>query len=358
MKKILSAALVTIMALSLTACGSSNSANNTGNNTNNAEKTDTSAPSESSFPKMEITIATTLPNNDQDAVYAYCSKFAEVVTEKTGGAVTFDIQGDGILGNDTEIAEGIVLGTLDMGVTSNAAIANYDKTQNFFALPFLFENDDEANSFIDSDIVAELNENTYDDGIKILNILDGGFRVSLNTKHSIGNMNDYQGMKWRVPPMDLYVETFNALGANATPMSGAEVFTGLQQKTIDGCEFPVSSIYSMQLYTAADYIDLTNHMFTAWYMCLSDDLWEELTPELQQVFVEAGQEANETSRKIQIESVESQLEEIEAAGCTINRDVDVSAMREAVKPVCESYRDEIGAEFYDKAMEYIENLRK
>ena len=158
--------------------------------------------------------------------------------------------------------------------------------------------------------------------------------------------------------MDLFTDTFKALGANATPMGGAEVFTGLQQGTIDGCEFPVSSIYSMQLYTAAKYIDMTNHMFAAWYMCTSDDLWNKLSPEVQRIFEEAAKAANEASRKVQMESVEAQLSEIEKAGAVINRDVDTDAMREAVMPILESYRDKIGAEIYDKAMAYIDSLRK
>ena len=158
--------------------------------------------------------------------------------------------------------------------------------------------------------------------------------------------------------MDLFTDTFQALGANATPMSGAEVFTGLQQGTIDGCEFPVSSIYSMQLYTAAKYVDLTNHMFAAWYACVSDDLWDSLTPENQKIFEEAAKEANEVSRKAQTESVEAQLVEIEGAGCTVNRDVDIKGMRQKVQPILESYRDKIGSGVYDEAMEYIKSLRK
>lgn len=342
MKKVLSAALIFILVFAFTACGSD----------------DTPTTAEGDIPEMEITIATTQPSSDQDPVYVYCKKFADIVTEKTDGKITFDIQGDGVLGDDTEIAEGIALGTLQMGVTSNASISNYDAAQQLYALPFLFENDEEANAFIDSDIAAKMNEGVEDDGLKIMSILDGGFRESLNTKKTIKSMDDYKGMKWRVPPMDLFTETFKALGANATPMSGAEVFTGLQQGTIDGCEFPVSSIYSMQLYTAAKYIDMTNHMFTAWYACLSDDLWESLTPEVQQIFMDAAKEANEASRTAQIESVDAQLAEIEEAGGIVNRDVETDAMREAVQPVLESYRDKIGADVYDEAMDYIDTLRK
>lgn len=341
MKKIFSAVLVFVLMLAMAACGS-----------------DPSTGSEGKTEKMEITIATPHPNNEKDPVYIYCKTFADLVSEKTDGKITFDIQGDSVLGDDTEIAEGLALGTLQMGITSNAAISGYDPAQQLYALPFLFENDEEVNQFIDSDIAAGINKGVEDDGLRIMSILDGGFRQSLNTKKSIKGMSDFKGMKWRVPPMDLFTDTFQALGANATPMSGAEVFTGLQQGTIDGCEFPVSSIYSMQLYTAAKYVDMTNHMFAAWYACVSDDLWNSLTPENQKIFEEAAKEANEVSRKAQTESVEAQLVEIEGAGCTVNRDVDIKGMRQKVQPILESYRDKIGSGVYDEAMEYIKSLRK
>lgn len=342
MKKLFSAILILALLFAMTACGGS----------------DQSSASNDDVKEMEITIATPHPNNEKDPVYVYCKTFADLVTEKTEGKITFDIQGDSVLGDDTEIAEGLTLGTLQMGIASNAAISSYDAAQQIYALPFLFENDEEVNKFIDSDIATKMNKGVEDDGLKIISILDGGFRQSVNTKKSVRTMSDFKGMKWRVPPMDLFTDTFKALGANATPMSGAEVFTGLQQGTIDGCEFPVSSIYSMQLYTAAKYVDMTNHMFAAWYACASDELWDSLSPEIQKIFEDAAKEANETSRKVQVDSVESQLAEIEKAGCTVNREVDVKEMRQAVKPILESYRDKIGADLYDEAMEYIASLRK
>lgn len=342
-KKLLAAVLMLTLTLVITACGGGDS--------------DTPE-ADGEIKEMEITIATPHPNNEKDPVYVYCKTFADLVTEKTDGKITFDIQGDSVLGDDTEIAEGMVLGTLQMGITSNAAISSYNPAQNLYALPFLFKDDEEANAFIDSDIAAKMNEGVEDDGLKVLSVLDGGFRQSLNTKGSIKSMADFSGLKYRVPPMDLFTDTFKALGANATPMSGAEVFTGLQQGTIDGCEFPIASIHSMQLYTAAKYIDMTNHMFAAWYACVSDDLWESLTPEVQQIFADAAVEANEASRKAQIESVEAQISEIEKAGGVINYDVDTDSMREAVQPILDSYRDKIGAELYDETMEYIESIRK
>lgn len=339
-KKLLSMLLICILTVSMAACGNGNES------------------SESNGETMEITIATPHPNNESDPVYVYCKTFADIVTEKTDGKITFDIQGDSVLGDDTEIAEGLTLGTLDMGITSNAAVSSYDPAHQLYALPFLFKDDEEANAFIDSELAAEMNKGVEEDGLKIMSVLDGGFRQSLNTEKSIKNVGDFKGMKYRVPPMDLFTDTFKAMGANATPMSGAEVFTGLQQGTIDGCEFPVASIYSMQLYTAAKYIDMTNHMFAAWYACVSDDLWNSLSPEQQKIFEDAAVEANEASREVQIESVEKQLKEMADSGAVINRDVNVEEMRKAVEPVLNGYRDKIGADLYDKAMEYIESLRQ
>ena len=315
-----------------------------------------SAASGEGFPEMEITIATSHPNNEEDSLYVYCKTLADIVTEKTGGKITFDIIGDSVLGDDNEIAQGIAMGTLQMGVTSSAAVSNYEPCHQFLGLPFIFNDYEEAHTFLDSDIAAEMNETLYDDGLKVLNVLDGGFRECLNIVHPITDVDSFHGLKWRVVQQDMWITMFNLLGANATPMSGAEVFTGLQQGTIDGCEFPVSSIYSMQLYTAANYLDMTNHIFAAWYFCMSDELWESFSPELQQIFIDAGNEANELARQVDMESVDVQLAEIEAAGVQVNREVDTSNMRAAVEPMYEDYRDIIGADIYDRAMEFVNSM--
>ena len=347
-KKMITFLLVLVTALSLTACGQTATSPDPSSNPDAVV---------GGFPQMEITIATTHPGNEQDPMYIYCKTFGDYVTKKTNGAVTFDISSDSVLGNDVEIAQGLAMGTLKMGITSNAAISTYEPSQNFFSLPFMFANADEVHAYIDSDIVKEMNDALYDDGLKVLSVLDGGFRQCLNRVHPINSVSDFSGLKWRVPPMDLYVTTFNLMGDNATPMRGAEVFTGLQQKTIDGCEFPISSIYSMQLYTAVDYIDITNHQYAAWYACVSDELWESLGEELQGIFTEAAANANEKARAALASSEETQLAAIEAYGCTVNRNVDTSGMREAVAQMYDDYRGSIGEDIFQRSMDFLASLR-
>ena len=346
--------LVTFMMLFALLTGCSKDNDTSKPNTESEQKA--SSEEGNDFPELSITIATTHPNNEEDSLYLYCKTLADIVTEKTDGKVTFDIIGDSVLGDDTEIAQGIAMGTLQMGVTSSAAVSSYEACHQFLGLPFIFDDYEDAHVFLDSDISAEMNELLYDDGLKVLNVLDGGFRECLNTTRPITDVDSFDGLKWRVVPQDMWITMFNLLGANSTPMSGAEVFTGLQQGTIDGCEFPVSSIYSMQLYTATKYLDMTNHIFAAWYCCMSDELWESFSPELQQIFVDAGKEANEVARQADQDSVEVQLSAIEEAGVQVNRNVDTTNMRAAVEPMYANYRDAIGADIYDRAMAFIKSM--
>ena len=129
MKKMVTFLLVLVTVLSLTACGQTATSPDPSSNPDAVV---------GGFPQMEITIATTHPGNEQDPMYIYCKTFGDYVTEKTNGAVTFDISSDGVLGSDTEIAQGLAMGTLKMGITSNAAISTYEPSQNFFSLPFMF----------------------------------------------------------------------------------------------------------------------------------------------------------------------------------------------------------------------------
>lgn len=344
MKKAVSLVLALLLALSLTACG--------------GDQTSDPGQSETGFPKMEITLAHPHPTSEDDDVHYLALQFKKYVEEATGGSVTIDIVGDAVMGADAELLEGLTLGTLDCIITTGTAVSDQNPAHQILFMPFMFANYDEVHAFIDSDIMSELCKSAEEtSNAKVLAIGDGGFRQCLNNIRPITSVEDFKGLKWRVMSAPLYIDMFEKLGANPTPMSGSEVFTGMQQKTIEGCEFPIASIHSMQLNTVSKYIDLTNHMYSAWYLCYNNDKFEAFGDDLKAVMTEAAQKALADQRKLVVSTEESKLAEIENAGAIIGRNVDTTGMQAAVEPIYEDYYDIIGKDVFDESLAFLAGLR-
>jgi tripartite ATP-independent transporter DctP family solute receptor len=308
---------------------------------------------------MTFTIAHPHPMTEDDDVHILASKFGEYLKEATGGKVTVDIVGDGVMGMDAELLEGIQLGTLDCVVTTGTSVADQNPAHQVLFMPFMFADYDEVHKFIDSDIMQGLCEAPKTTcNCKILAIGDGGFRQCLNNKLPINSAADFKGLKWRVMSAPLYISMFDLLGANPTPMPGGEVFTAMQQKTVDGCEFPISSIYSMQLYTVSKYVDLTNHMYSAWYLCFNNSKFESFSPELQAVMEECAQKALADQRNAVASTEADKIAEIEKSGTIVGHNPDVASMQEAVAPLYEQFYDIIGKDVFDKTLAFLADIRK
>ena len=305
------------------------------------------------FPELKYTIAHSHPTTPDDDIHYFCTQFVKYVTEVTGDKITFDIVGDTILGGESELLESIGLGTIDIVPLPNVTVSSQSSPHEILAMPFLFKDFDDVHRFLDSEIMAELNESIITDcKAKVLAMGDGGFRYCLNNVRPIKTLEDFKGLKLRVMESALPISMFKLLGANPTPMVGGEVFAALQQGTIDGLEQPVTTLYSMQHWTVAKYLDMTGHQFTAWYLLMNIDQWNKLSAELQAIFLEAAAKAAADQRKAVIESEEKKIE-IMATNVIVNRNVDTSGMREAVKPLYQEYRGIIGEEIFGRALKFL-----
>ncbi|SCH44136.1 Extracytoplasmic solute receptor protein yiaO [uncultured Clostridium sp.] len=348
-RKILSSLLATTLLFSLSACG------------NGSSSTPVSDPSvsgkgggqEAGFPSMTIQIAHVNPTTDDDQYHKFATLFAEKVRAATDGAVTFEICGNSELGAEGDVITGMGLGTHQMSVMSNLAYAAVNGPSKVSEMPFMFADSKQAAAFFDSDIMKEVTDGMYDSlGVKVLGWAEGGFRNILSQK-PIRTPDDIKGMKIRVPESDTFMKTFEALGANPTPMAFSEVFTAVQQKTIDGLELPVASAYTGSYYEVCSHYNLTGHFYNGLAMSISTKLWETLSPELQEIFVEAAVEAGTEQRKWLAGKEQEMKDAMAEAGCTIVDDVDVVALRDAAANVYDFYRNEIGADLQDRAMAFI-----
>lgn len=309
---------------------------------------------EAGFPTMNIQLSHVNPTTDDDQYHKFATLFTEKVTAATNGAVTFDICGNSELGGEADVLTGFDLGTHELGIISNGSFASVYGPSNVVEMPFFFKDAQTAYDFLDGEIMAEVDDMLYNDmGYKVLGWAEGGFRNILSQK-PIREPADLKGMKIRVPEFDSFMATFKELGANPTPMAFSEVFTAAQQGVIDGLELPIASAYTGSYYEVCDCYDLTGHFYNAISMSCSKSFWESLSPELQEIFVTAAVEAGQEQREWLAGASEEMLSKMEAAGCEIVRDVDAAAFQAAVTPVYEMYREKIGSDLLNRAMEAVQ----
>lgn len=306
------------------------------------------------FPKMDLQLGHINPRSPSDQYDRFAVLFAEKINAKTGGAVNVEIFGSGQLGGERDAIEGLQMGTIDLHVFSNFAIAAVHAPSFMIELPFNFPDRQTVYDFLSSPIAQEIADKTYDAlDIKIIGWGEGGFRNVLNNVRPLVTPDDFKGIKLRVPESPMFVDTFRALGCNPTPISYPETYTAIQQGTVDGLELPIPSVYSGRYYEINKYMSMTGHFYNALACCVSKTLWESMSPELQKLFIEAAVEAGAEQRIFVQENDQKQLAEMIAAGLTVNRDVDTAAMQKAVASIYDKYRDIIGADLFDRAIKMI-----
>jgi len=308
---------------------------------------------------LEITICHGYSTSDSNNPCQYfATKFIEYVGEEAGDQVKFNIVGDSLAGGDLEVLEGLRFGTADMMIIAPDDMGTLQENLLMPAMPFLFSDTENVIAYLDSDIFRnELVKFEEEYGPHTLGIGINGFRQMINTKHPITCKDDLKGMKWRVPQDPLYLSTYKYLDTRPTPVSGDEMFSALQQGIVDGQCLPVSGVVSYGYDEIIDYLDVTNHMFTAWCLEIRGDLYDSLTPELQAIFDEAGRKAAEDQRALVQKDFERELKEVRDAGVAVNANVDTESMREAMAPLYDEYREKFGHEFWDASVKLIEEER-
>lgn len=275
-------------------------------------------------------------------------KFAESVKEKTNGQVEVQIFPNGQLGsNEREVVESLQLGTVNMTVVNGAVITNFVPKADVFNLPFIFKNTQHLYKTVDGeagDIVAKELEAK---GVKVLAWWSAPERSIFNSKKPIEKLEDLKGLKIRVTQNPVSIATFNALGALATPMAYGEVYSGMQQRAIDGAENDPLSYDTMKFYEVAKYYSITNHFMVACPFIIDLKYFNGLPQEIQQAISEAAVIGRDEMRTYTEKRVEETLKALQEKGAIVNKIEDLSPFRKAVEPVYQEFESKIGKDLID-----------
>ncbi len=281
--------------------------------------------------------------------------FAKEVAEKTNGRITFDVIHSGVLGGEVEMIPQLMSGTLDAGVLGGVnmfeSVAPAACVED---LPFLFRDRDQVLRASEGEFGRRIASEVIEPlGLKVLGYMEFGFRQFTNNKRPIVKPEDMKGIKFRSGPIAIRLKMFSALGATAVPIAFPELFTALQQGTVDGQENPLAVIESSKFYEVQKYLSLSDHISHMAPIVFNRGLWDSFKPEDQAVILEAARNAIVHEREVMAAAMATMIDRMKAAGMEVN-EVDKEAFKKAVQPVWDAYIAQFGRGLIDAALKAAE----
>ena len=223
--------------------------------------------------------------------------FCDEIDKGTQGRYKCQQFPNSALGGEREQIEAVQLGTQDIVNTSTGPLGNFVPEVKIVDIPFLFRNYDHARKVMDGPIGQDLLKKLQTKGLVGLAWTENGFRHMTNNKHPIVHAEDARGLKMRTMENKVHMEGYKTFGILPTPMPFPELFTALQQGTVDGQENPIPVILASKFSQVQKHLSLTGHVYSPAVLILSPAVWGKLSEADKKVFVEAAQKGGAAQRK-------------------------------------------------------------
>lgn len=292
--------------------------------------------------KMNISI----PQNSHYGVAV--DKFAEVIAAKSNGKYKIQNFYASALGNEREAMEAVQLGTLDLCMTSTGPVPNFVPDVAILDIPFLFRDYAHARATLDGPVGQEMLTKFDSKGFKALGWGENGFRHMTNSKHAVNGPADLKGLKMRTMENPVHIQAYKGFGIIPTPMAISEVFTALQQGTVDGQENPISVIQSWKFDQVQKHLTLTGHVYSPAVLLMGKALFDKLPAADKQIFLDAAKEAIKANRARIDEDERTGVAFLRSKGMLVVEDVDRTKYQEALKPVFAEFSKKFGEANIDK----------
>jgi len=296
--------------------------------------------------KMNISIA-------QNSHYGVAiDTFAREVEKRTDGRYKIQNFYSGALGAERESIEALQLGTLDLTMTSTGPVPNFVPDIAILDIPFLFRDYAQARAVLDGPIGQEMLQKFDAKGIHGLAWGENGFRNMTNSRHPVVVPEDLKGLKMRTMENPVHIQAYRAFGIIPTPMAFTEVFTALQQGTVDGQENPLSVITSAKLDQVQKYLTLTGHVYSPAVILMSKAQWDKLSAADKQAFNEAAKVAVKANRDRIDDDEKKAVAELRAKGMQVVEHVDKAKFQAALAPTFAEFGKKFGQDNIDRIRNY------
>ena len=287
--------------------------------------------------KMSVTVS------DSSTWYEAAEKLKEDLAEESDGRINLELFANEQLsgGDSGKAVEGLSKGTIDLTFNSTIIYSILDDRFGVASAPFLFKNLDEVDAVFNGSGGEKLKEILAEKGVHALGYGQNGFRQLTNSEREVKSPEDLKGLKIRIPGITMYTDLYRELGTDPQTMTFSEVFTALQQGTIDGQENPIDVIYSSKLQEVQDYITMWNYSYDPLVLGMNKKLYDSMSEEDRELFDRLGKEAADYQVKLAREKESKQIEELKTAGMQFYEptEAELAEFTEAVQPVYEKYTD-------------------
>lgn len=281
--------------------------------------------------------------------------FKKNVEERSKGRLKIEIYPNGSLGGDVQLTEAVATGSLDMALPSTSVLTTYSDEFGILDMPYLFKDAQSAFAAMDGDVGKTLADKVKAKGIDILGYTYNGPRSTTSKVKPIEKPEDLQGLKMRVMESPIFIDYYKALGANPTPMSFTELYTGLQQGTVEAQENPPSLTFANKFYEVQKYSSIDEHVHNFLAFLINDNKFKSLSADDQKILTEEAKKYVDEQRKMELKDNDKAIKDLETVGklqtniLTANQK---AAMRKALQPMYDKYQVKFGKTLFDLCEKY------
>jgi tripartite ATP-independent transporter DctP family solute receptor len=278
---------------------------------------------------------------------------AKELENRSGGKITADVFPSSQLGGERDMTESVQMGTLDIVITGTAVVANFDPAFTVFDFPFLFESREHAYAVLDGEFGRTKMAGLEAFDMVGLGFFENGFFDVMNSKHDVTRIEDLRGLNIRTMENAVYMAAFSAYGANPVPMAASEVFTALQNGTVDGCCLSINAIYALKWHQPQKSYMLADMFFCPIPVLMSKSVYDAMPEAYRQLIREVVAEACNVERQESINQEGPNLQAMKDEGINVtkpdDRDAWVRLIEEKVYP---QFRDKVPQSMIDEIKGY------
>jgi TRAP-type transport system periplasmic protein len=299
--------------------------------------------------KMSVTIS------DSSTWYKAAEQFANEVKEKTNDRIKIKVYPNEQLsgGDSGKAVESLSKGTIDLTYNSTIIYSILNDKLGVLSAPFLFKDLDDVDTKLAGEGGDAIKQIIRDFGVEPLGFGQNGFRQVTNSVKEIKSPEDIEDLKIRIPGIKMYTDLWTMYGANPTTMTMSEVFTALQQGTVDGQENPIDVIYSSKLQEVQKHLTMWNYSYDPLILGMNKKLFDSLSDEDKKIIQTAADNANQYQIKLAREKEEEQIKELEKAGMKIYTptEEEKASFKEVVQPIYDKYKAVWGEDLLNQFLE-------
>ncbi len=308
---------------------------------------------DSSAEKLDLKMSVTISNTS--SWFKAAEKFADEVKENTDGRINIKVYPNEQLsgGDSGKAVESLSKGTIDLTYNSTIIYSILNEKLGVLSAPFIFKDTADVDAKLSGEGGEQIKQIIRDFGVEPLGFGENGFRQVTNSVKEIKTADDIKGLKIRIPGIKMYTDLWTLYGANPATMTMSEVFTALQQGTVDGQENPIDVIYSSKLQEVQKHVTMWNYSYDPLILGMNKKLFDSLSEEDQQILLTAAENANKFQIDLARETEKEQMKEMEEVGVSFYypTEEELAGFKEKAQPIYDKYTEVWGEDLLNLFLE-------